>query len=111
MSLTIEDGDAYAFLGVDVRFNETTQVYTLSQQGLIKKILKTVGMEDCNAKGTPTNTSPLVTDKDGQVFREKWQYSAVVGMLLYLSSNTCPDIQFAVHQCARFGPKNKQSST
>ena len=30
-------------------------------------------------------------------------------MLLYLSSNTRPDIQFAVHQCARFSHNPKKS--
>ena len=33
----------------------------------------------------------------------------MVGMLLYLSSNSRPDIQFAVHQCARFTHSPKQS--
>jgi hypothetical protein len=27
---------------------------------------------------------------------------SVIGMLMYLSNNAYPEIQFAVHQCARF---------
>ena len=41
--------------------------------------------------------------------KEEWSYPAAVGMLLYLSSNTRPDIQFAVHQVARFSHCPRQS--
>ena len=40
---------------------------------------------------------------------EKWSYSSVVGMLLYLASNSRPDIAFATHQCARFTHSPKAS--
>ena len=31
-----------------------------------------------------------------------WLYESVIGMILYLSSNIQPDIEFAVHQAAIF---------
>ena len=34
--------------------------------------------------------------------KKAWNYCSVVGMLLYLASNSHPDIAFAVHQCAQF---------
>ncbi len=40
---------------------------------------------------------------------EEWHYASVVGMLLYLSSNSRPDITFAVHQVARFTHCPKES--
>ena len=40
---------------------------------------------------------------------ESWNYRAIVGMLLYLSTNTRPDIAFAVSQVARFSANPKQS--
>ena len=40
---------------------------------------------------------------------ESWSYLSVVGMLLYLSCNTRPDITFAVSQVARFSNNPKQS--
>lgn len=46
---------------------------------------------------------------NGQAFNEPWNYARVVGMLLYLSSNTRPDIQFVVHQCACFTHNPKAS--
>ena len=36
-------------------------------------------------------------------------YASVIGMMLYLTSNTIPDISFDVHQCARFTYNTKTS--
>ena len=101
LTLTVEKEDAYAFLGVDVKPNAKGG-YMMTQEGLTQKILKTVDMMDSNRKATPSGVTPLGSDGNGDPATESWGYASVIGMLLYLSSNSCPEIQFAVHQCARF---------
>ena len=107
MSLTKED-DAFHFLGVEVVTHQDDKVELL-QKGLIEKVLKTLKLEKVNPNRTPAANVPLGTDADGDPFDEEWSYPSVVGMLLYLSSNSRPDIQFAVHQCARFTHSPKAS--
>ena len=115
MPLTIEQDEAYAFLGVDivpmskVTFESSDEGYYMSQTGLIDKVLKAVGMTDSRQKRTPASSTPLGTDAKGHGFQGDWDYARVVGMLLYLASNSRPDIQFAVHQCARFTHNPKVS--
>ena len=104
-ALTREEGDetsVFSFLGVSITPDPTTNTVTLTQVGLIDKILATVGMTDCNTRGSPTTVSPLGTDAKGAHRKDHWNYASVIGMLMYLSSNAHPEIQFAVHQCARF---------
>jgi hypothetical protein len=108
MTLTVED-DVYAFLGNELRTNKATSMVTLTQSGLTEKVLRTTGMQDNNRKHTPAATIPLETDADGARFCEEWDYASVVGMFLYLSSNSRPDIQFTVHQCARFTHNPRKS--
>ncbi len=108
LALTVEDDDAYAFLGVDVKPSKDGG-YIMTQEGLIAKILKAVGMEECNTKATPAGMTPLGSDENGEPFNETWEYPVVVGMLLYLSGNSRPEIQFAVHQCARFTHNPRKS--
>jgi hypothetical protein len=103
--LTREEGDeatAFAFLGVTILPDPVTKQLKLTQKGLILKILEATGMSDCNTRGSPALSSPLGTDADGPRRKDPWNYSSVIGMMMYLSSNAHPEIQFAVHQCARF---------
>jgi hypothetical protein len=39
--------------------------YTLTQEGLIRKILEVTKMADCEAKSTPATTTPLCSDPNG----------------------------------------------
>eukprot|EP00957_Ditylum_brightwellii_P139569 10636819-Ditylum_brightwellii.AAC.1 len=53
-------------------------------------------MENCNPTVAPTSgPKPLGPDPHNK-------YSSVVGMMMYLASNSRLDTTFAVHQCARF---------
>jgi hypothetical protein len=97
--LTIES-DVYAFLGVQVERDAHAGTVTLSQPGLIKKIVAMSKVE--NSKATPADKVPLGPGIDDDPHDEDWQYAAMVGCLGYLGNNSRPDIQFAVHQCARY---------
>ena len=69
-------------------------------------------MEHSNGFPTPTKVeAPLVTDLNGSEAKRDWpnSYASVIGMMLYLASNTRPDISFAVHQCAWFTQNTKVS--
>jgi hypothetical protein len=103
--LTREEGDentAFAFLGVSILPDPVTKMLKLTQKGLILKVLAATGMSDCNSRGSPALSTPLGTDADGPRRKDDWHYASAIGMLMYLSSNAHPEIQFAVHQCARF---------
>ena len=69
-------------------------------------------MEHCNGFPTPTKVkAPFGTDANGYEMKSDWNnsYASVIGMMLYLSSNTISDISFAVHQCAHFTYNTKES--
>jgi len=95
------------FLGIKMEKQPDGSI-ELTQKGLIEKLIKTTKLEDCNPNYLPA-TAALGSDPQGQAMKEDWNYSSVVGMLLYLSTNTRCDIVFAVSQVARFSSNPKQS--
>ena len=69
-------------------------------------------MENCNGFTTPIKVeAPLGKDANGSEAKRYWSnsYASVIGIMLYLASNTRPDISFAVHQWARFTHNTKSS--
>ena len=76
----------------------------MKQFGLIDCVIETLGSDNAMAKrkSTPDESTPLVKDTDGEEACESFSYSRVVGMLLYSSGHTRPDIAYAVNCCARY---------
>ena len=107
LKLNIED-DVAGFLGILLSKKDDGSIEFL-QHGLIDRILKVMGLTDASVKHTPADSKPLGKDEDGAACCEDWSYASVVGMILYLASNSRPDIAFAVHQCARFTHSPKRS--
>ena len=104
-----KEGSFSEYLGIKFHRDDATKTITMTQPGLTDKILAATGMELCNPNSTPAAQACLGSDVDGNKMKESWKYNSVVGMLLYLSTNTRPDITFAVSQVARFNANPKQS--
>ena len=51
---------------------------------------------------TPAEIIAPAIDDHGDSTMENLSFASVVRILMYLASDFCPDIAFAVHQCAQF---------
>jgi hypothetical protein len=103
-----QEGSFTEFLGIKFERNKNKS-FKLSQKGLINKILQAASMEDCNPNSLPAHRNALGSDNEGEPYQETWNYRAIVGMLLYLSGNSRPDIALAVSAVARFSNSPKKS--
>jgi hypothetical protein len=104
-----KEGTFSEFLGIKFTENKDATTITLTQNGLIKKTISATNLENCNTNWTPAATSALGMDPDGELMTKEWSYPSIVGMLLYLSTNTRPDIAFTISQVACFSYSPKQS--
>jgi len=103
-----DEGEVGDFLGIRIEKLGSRKI-NLTQTGLINEVLKVSDMETCNLVETPAFTTALGSNKDGLLFDESWKYATIIGMLMYLASNSRPDISFAVHQCAQFTHASQHS--
>jgi len=99
-----QETDAAGFLGVKLDRDKNTGLMEMTQTGLIDRVIEALGLDDgyARVKHTPAEIKPLVKDADGAPAVEGFSYASVVGMLLYLSGHTRPDIAYAVNCCARY---------
>ena len=83
----------------------------LHQRTYVQKLLRTFNMADANALTAPmigksrTEQDPYRPAEDNEEETDRQQYLAAVGALLYLATNTRPDISFAVSVLARHSQK------
>ena len=104
-----DEGDTFGFLGINLDRPGGGSRISLTQTGLIQKIIGCAGMQKATSRDTPAIEQPLGSDKDGEPFNEEWSCRAAVGMLLYLSSNTRADITCAANAAARHNHAPKKS--
>lgn len=107
--LLTEEGELAEYLGIDISRNKFDKTFTLKQTGLIDRIVVATGLQDSNPDSVPANATPLSKDLTGLPYTDSWNYASIVGMLLYLSTNSRPDIAYAVNQVARFTHSPKES--
>jgi len=105
MALEVED-DVAGFLGVHIGRDNETGYIKLTQQGLIEKIVKTLGADQLPPAPTPS-TGPIGTDEEGEPPTGDFNFASVVGMLWYVFNNSRPEIGYAVSSVAQhaFHPK------
>jgi hypothetical protein len=97
-----KEGDAAGFLAVDLKKENGKVIMT--QTGLIDRIITSLGLDgaEYHPKATPADHKPLVRDADGLPSEGAFSYSNVVGMLIYLSGHSRPDLAYSVNCCARY---------
>eukprot|EP00957_Ditylum_brightwellii_P054587 4136138-Ditylum_brightwellii.AAC.1 len=75
----IEGGSVEEFLGIKVK-SLGDGAYKLTQEGLVDKILKATGMDNCNPVVAPiSGPKPLGPDPHGKdiQLQDKWSYASV----------------------------------
>ena len=97
------EDDAAGFLGVRLHRHDDGRI-EMRQTGLIDRIVEALGLDVATAKKklTPATSEPLIRDEDGEPMEADFNYASVVGMMLYLSGHSRPDITYAVNCCARY---------
>ena len=93
-----QEDNLEGFLGVTLGRDEATGLIETKKVDLIDCVINKIQLDDgmTKSKFTPSESKPLVNDADGSAPCGNFSYSNVVGMLIYLSSNTRPDIAYAV---------------
>ena len=66
--------DSSAYLGIEFQRNSKTNTITMTQPGVIQKVVKATGMKLCSANKTPTSQTALGSDPEGPPIKETWGY-------------------------------------
>ena len=76
-----QEDDATEFLGVTLERNPETNLLEIKQTGLIKRVIKALGLDDgiVKEKYTPSESKPLVKNLHGEAASRAFSYSRVVG--------------------------------
>ena len=76
------EGKFSSYLGIGIQSFEDGTCH-MTQKGLIKKIIKTTKMGNCNPNWTPSTQLALGSDPDGELYdHSQFNYASIVGMLL-----------------------------
>lgn len=86
-------GEAKEYLGIELT-RDTDGNFHIGQKKFIKSIVKEAKLEDAKSSNLPMDTG--YHKLDGKLLDSNEEYRKLVGMLLYLSTNSRPDISACV---------------
>jgi Reverse transcriptase (RNA-dependent DNA polymerase) len=91
------------YVGMRVERDMAAGTITISNERLIKDLLSRFGMGTANSRQTPMNEGCVLSRGEGaELDQRRYQYSSLVGALLYLATTVRPDIAYAVGVLSRF---------
>lgn len=101
------------FLGVKIDRDVVTGTVSFTQPHLIDSIIRDLGLnEDSTSRSIPALVSVVIHKHENSPAHEAdWRYRSLIGKLNYLAKSTRPDIEYAVHQCARFTSDPREEHT
>jgi len=95
-----DEGSLAAYLGIQVEKLSGNRI-VMKQPAFIDRIIAQCGLKDQRMHDTPADKI-LHRDENGPTRKTDFHMRSIIGQLNYLASTSRPEIQFAVHQCARF---------
>ena len=95
------DDEIEYLLGIKVTWDEDTQSTSLTQELAIDKLLAVAKMTDCSEKEIPMNANETLCKNEGAE-DTSFPYRTVIGICLYLSQVTRPDIAFASSALSKY---------
>lgn len=87
-------GDAKQYLGINITRNEGGH-FAIDQVNYIEKIIQEAGLQEAKSSRFPLDLG-YYKNEDDQRLKSNDFYRKLIGMLLYLSTNTRPDIAASV---------------
>jgi hypothetical protein len=103
-----ELGAVAYFLSMEVIRDRESKTLVVTQGKYAKEILQRSGMEDCKGKATPMDQNLKLSKHGEDLMEDPGRYAETVGMLLYLTTCTRPDLAFAIGVLARFISKPRE---
>jgi hypothetical protein len=96
-----KSSDASWYCGMKLNWQNDGSV-VLTQKAHIEKIIATHNLQNCNVRTLPLGTNVKLTKEGERLDTSKFHYSGLVGALLYLATNTRPDIAATVNRLAKY---------
>ena len=115
-TIKVKDGAKHRFLGIDIMVNAEERSASMSQKGYAEAIVSQFGMEGARSRSTPWPEG-LMLDKDGVPGapeeplgrQEAARYRAAVASILFLYTQTRPDLGYAISQLTRWSSSPRPS--
>ena len=97
----MQDVTSNTFLGLQIERNRMEKTMIIHQEPYIKKVLKDLGIDDCKPVPTPMIGDPPAYYHGDVNLKFQKRFQQAIGLLMYPSIKTRPDIAQAVSVLAR----------
>uniref|UniRef100_H3H946 Reverse transcriptase Ty1/copia-type domain-containing protein n=1 Tax=Phytophthora ramorum TaxID=164328 RepID=H3H946_PHYRM len=96
-----DQGQLNEYLGIEVE--QTAEHIVIRQSKYAREILEKLGYSEAHAVGNPMEVNTrLVPTNDEEEVNTEFPYREAIGMLMYLTTSTRPDLAFVLSQLSRF---------